>query len=172
VNNPVDKGAALLAFLKATATIRRKRVSSYATGEKVLWFADIPRDRGECRSPFLTGRPEELAGLWLEVRKKRMPARPPVPLVVVDWVRSDALDQPEQEPELLPEITVLVERRVLDPDAPEDTQRTIVEEVPELRRLVDHPQVEEAWLEYLVEKWEPWAQEMRRWQEVQSVYVQ
>lgn len=168
MNTPVDKGAALLAFLKATATIRRKRVSSYGTGEKVLWFADIPRDRGECRSPFL--KPEEFTGSWLEVRKKRIPARPPVPQVVADWVRSDALDQPEQEPELLPEITVLVERRVPDPDAPHDIQRTIVETVPDLRRLVDHREVEDVWLEYLVEKWEPWAQEMRRWQEVQSVY--
>ncbi len=170
MSTPVSKGAALLAFLKATAAIRRGRVSSYGIGERVLWFADIPRDRDECRSPFLTGKPEEFTGLWLEVRKKRMPARPPVPQVVTDWVRSDALDQPEQEPELLPEITVLVERRVPDPDAPHDIQRMIVESVPELRRLVDHREVEDAWLEYLVEKWEPWAKEMRRWQEVQSVY--
>jgi len=165
-----DKGAALLAFLKATATIRRKRVSSYGAGDKVLWLGDIPRERGECRSPFLTEKPEELAGLWLEVRKKRMPARPPVPQVVAAWVRADDLDQPEKEPELLPEITVLVERRVPDPDAPHDTQRAIVETVAELRRLVDHREVEDAWLEYLVEKWEPWAKEMRRWQEIQAVY--
>jgi very-short-patch-repair endonuclease len=170
VNTPVDKGAALLAFLKATATMRRKRVSSYGTDEKVLWFADIPRDRGECRSPFLIDKPEELTGLWLEVRKKRMPARPAVPQVVADWVRADELDQPENEPELLPEITMLVERQVADPDAPHDVQRTVVEMAPELRRLADHPEVEEAWLEYFVEKWEPWAQEMRRWQEVQTVY--
>ncbi len=165
-----DKGAALLAFLQATATIRRKRISSYGSGDKVLWFADVPRERGECRSPFLTDKREELASLWLEVRKKRMPVRPPVPQDVADWVRTEDLDQPEREPELRAEITVLVERRVPDPDAPHDVQRTIVETVPELRRLVDHREVEDAWLEYLVEKWEPWAKEMRRWQEVQTVY--
>ncbi|MGC8731407.1 MAG: AAA domain-containing protein, partial [Halothiobacillaceae bacterium] len=65
---------------------------------------------------------------------------------------------------------MLVERQVPDPDAPHDIQRTVVETVPELRRLADHPEVEDAWLEYLVERWEPWAQEMRRWQEVQTVY--
>lgn len=170
VNLAMDKGAALLAFLKATATIRRTRISSYGSGDKVLWFADVPRERAECRSPFLTDKPEELAGPWLEVRKKRMPARPPVPQVVADWVRADELDQPEKEPELLPEITVLVERQVPDPRAPHDVQRTVVETVPELRRLADHREVEDTWLEYLVEKWEPWAQEMRRWQEVQTVY--
>ncbi len=166
----MDKGAHLLAFLKATATLRRKRISSYGPVDKVLWLADVPKERTECRSPFLTDKPDDLGGLWLEVRKKRMPARPPVPQVVADWVRADDLDQPENEPELLPEITVIVERQVPDPDAPQGTQRTIVQEVPELRRLADHPEVEDAWLEYLVEKWEPWAQQMRRWQEVQSVY--
>lgn len=165
-----DKGSALLAFLKHTATIRRPRISSYGSADKILWLADVPKERAECRSPFLTDKPDDLGGLWLEVRKKRMPARPPVPQVVADWVRADDLDQPENEPELLPEITLIVERQVPDPDAPHDTQRTIVQQVPELRRLVDHPEVEDAWLEYLVEKWEPWAQEMRRWQEVQSVY--
>ncbi len=170
MNPTIDKGAHLLAFLKATATIRRKRISSYGPADKVLWLSDVPKERPECRSPFLSDKPDDLGGLWLEVRKKRMPARPPVPQVVADWLRADDLDQPENEPELLPEITLIVERRVPDPDAPQGTQRTIVQQVPELRRLADHPEVEEAWLEYLLEKWEPWAQEMRRWQEVQTVY--
>lgn len=170
MNTTMDKGAALLAFLKAAATIRRKRVSSYGSGDKVLWFADVPRERAECRSPFLTDKPEELGGLWLEVRKKRMPARPPVPQAVADWVRAEDLDHPEKVPELRPEITVLVERQVQDPGAPPAGQRTVVETAPELRRLADHPEVEDAWLEYLVNKWEPWAKEMRRWQEVQTVY--
>lgn len=166
----MEKGAHLLAFLEATATIRRKRISSYGPADRLLWLAEIPKERPECRSPFLSDRPDDLGGLWLEVRKKRMPARPPVPQVVANWVRADDLDQLENEPELLPEITLIVERRVTDPDAPQDTRRTIVQQVPELHRLADHPEVEEVWLEYLVEKWEPWAQEMRRWQEVQTVY--
>lgn len=111
-----NKGAHLLAFLKATATIRRKRVSSYGPADEVLWFADVPKERDECRSPFLTDKPDELGGLWLEVRKKRMPARPPVPRVVADWVRAEDLDQPENEPQLLPETTLIVERPVPDPD--------------------------------------------------------
>jgi len=170
VNTAVDKGAALLAFLKASATIRRKRISSYGPGDKLLWFADVPTERAECRSPFLTDKREDLGGLWLEVRKKRLPARPPVPQAVADWVRAEDLDQPEKAPELRPEITVLVERQVRDPGAPPEGQRTVAETGPELRRLADHPKLEDAWLEYLVNKWKPWAKEMRRWQEVQTVY--
>ena len=166
----MDKGAHLLRFLSATATLRRKRISSYGPADRVLWLGKVPNDPAECRSPFLTDKPDDLDGSWLEVRKKRMPTRPAVPQVVADWVRADDLDQPENEPELLLEITVIVERQVPDPDAPQETQKTTVEKVPELRRLADHPEVEEAWLEYLVEKWEPWAPEMQRWQAVQSVY--
>lgn len=166
----MDKGASLLAFLKATASIRRKRIRSYGSRDRVLWFAGIPREYSECRSPFLTDGSDDLGGMWLEVRKKRMPDRPPVPELVAEWVRPGDLEQPEKEPELLPEITVSVERQVPDPDAPHDPRTMLVEPVPELRRLADYPEVGEAWVEYLDEKWRPWAQEMRRWREVQSVY--
>jgi hypothetical protein len=114
----------------------RKRISSYGPADKVLWLADVPKERPECQSPFLSGSPDDLGGLWLEVRKKRMPARPPVLQVVADWVRADNLDQPESEPGLLPEITVIVQQQVPDPDAPQDTQRTIVQQVPELHGVV------------------------------------
>ena len=117
MKSPVDKGIALLAFLRDAATLRRKRISSYGTGDNLIWFADVPRDRAECRSPFLSDKPGEFAGLWLEVRKKRMPKRPPTPQIVEDWVRAEDLDQAENEPELRSEITVLVEHQVHDPDA-------------------------------------------------------
>ena len=55
----MDKGANLFAFLEAATIIRRKRVSSYGPTDKVLWLAKVPKERAECRSPFLTGTPEE-----------------------------------------------------------------------------------------------------------------
>ena len=157
------KGKALLGFLKEAATLRRKRIASYGANDKVLWFADVPKDRSECCSVFLADDPAEFPDVWLEVRKARMPVRPPVPESVVDWVRPEDLNQANEEPELLPEITVLVEREVVDPDAPPGEEKTLREKTPESRRLVDHSEVEDAWLEYLVNLWEPWAQEMRRW---------
>ena len=164
------KGMDLLTFLEKNAVIRRQRIPSYSSEDHILWFADVPKECDECRSPFVSNSGENSGSTWLEVRKKHKPVRPPVPSVVADWVRDQDLDDPDKEPELLPEITVVVERQVRDPDSPEDARRAVVEKVPELRRLADHPEVEDAWLEYLVDKWEPWAQEMRRWREVQSVY--
>ena len=160
-----DKGTDLLAFLKATATLRRRRFSSYGDRDTVIWFGDVPTGHAECRSPFLMESAEDLGELWLEVRKKRVPVRPPVPETVVDWVRADELDRTESDPDLHPEITVLVEveQDRLEFGSPPEMR-------PELRRLDDYPEVEEAWLEYLVDQWEPWAKGMRRWQEVQNIY--
>jgi len=165
-----DKGTALLRFLKAVSAIRRRPVPKYGRNDKVLWFANVPRDRSECRSPFLVAEPDEFPDYWLVVRKARPPARPAVPSCVDEWVRPGDLDSADGEPELRQEITVLVEREVADPDAPAGDPRTVVEEVPEVRRLSDHPEVEDAWLDYLVNRWEPWAEEMRRWQETYRVY--
>ena len=99
-----------------------------------------------------------------------MPIRPPVPETVAEWVRPEDLDHPDQEPDLVPEITILVKQEMPDPDAPPEQPRTMVEKVPQLRRLQDHPEVEEAWLEYLMNHWKPWAEKIRRWQEVHQVY--
>lgn len=155
------KGTDLLAFLKATATLRRRRFSTYGERDRVIWFGHVPTGHAECRSPFLMESAETLGELWLEVRKKRMPMRPPVPETVADWVRADDVDCTEREPDLHSQITVLVEveqDRIKFGDSPEMR--------PELRSLDDYPEVEVAWLDYLVDQWEPWAKEMRRWQEV------
>ncbi|MBI1898945.1 MAG: AAA family ATPase [Acidobacteria bacterium] len=165
----IGKGIALLRFLQDAATLRRRRVPSYGSADKLVWLADVPKDRPECRSAFFAGS-SELSDIWLEVRKKRPPARPAVPEVVADWVRVQDLDRPESEPELLPEITLLVQRTAPNLEAPRDRAQSTIEKVPEVRRLKDHPEVEDAWLEYLVNQWDPWAEEMRRWQEVQQIY--
>ncbi|MCH8025637.1 MAG: hypothetical protein IH866_02475, partial [Chloroflexi bacterium] len=107
--------------------------------------------------------------MWLEIRKRRMPQRPSLPDLVKDWVRPEDLDDEEQKPELLLEITVLVEFSVPDQGASAEQEGTTSQKTPEERLLRDHPDVQDAWLEYLV-KWEPWAQQKRRWREVQATY--
>ena len=166
----MNKGLAVLGFLKAAATIRRKRVSAYGPGDRIVWFGGIPRDRAECRSPFLGDNSGQFAELWLEIRKKRMPIRPPVPAPVSEWVLPDQLEQPDKEPELRSEITVLVKQEVTYPSDTPEARETVVETHPEVRCLSDNPDIEEAWLDYLVNQWEPWAKEMQRWQEMQRVY--
>jgi very-short-patch-repair endonuclease len=165
-----NKNRALLAFLRDAATLRRKRIPAYTATDTIMWFSDVPGDRSECRSAFQPNNPDEFPDMWLEVRKSRTPLRPAVPEVVRDWVRPQDLDQSDRAPDLSPEITILIDRRIPDPEAPDDRTRTVIEKSPEVRRLKDHPEVEDAWLEYLVNQWDPWAQETRSWEEVQQVY--
>ena len=166
----VDKTKALLNFLKNATTLRRKRTPVYGSTDRILWFANIPKNHHEIHSAFFSNTPTELPDLWLEVRKKRMPPRPSIPEVCKDWVNPQELDRIDQEPELLPEITLLVEKEVPDSDAAPREGRMRIEKVPEIRHLEDYPEIQDAWLEYLINQWSPWAQEMRNWQEVQRIY--
>jgi very-short-patch-repair endonuclease len=164
------KSEALLSFLRDMAAIRRTRVTSYGHTDTVLWIADLPNGNQDCRSPFLSHSADHGNDVWLEVRKTVMPKRPAVPPDLVDWVRPDDLDRVDTEPELLPQIEVLVDRHVPDPAAPEDPSRAIVEKVPEVRRLSECREVEDAWINYLVEEWEPWAEKRRQWEQAKTVY--
>ena len=173
------KSRALLEFLKDAATLRRKRVPAYGENDKLLWFYQIPRDRPEIRSAFFVDKPGEFPDLWLEVHKKHKPTFPVIPKELQDWVPQKFQSSPEEyldkrTEELLDilnlRITVLVERRVPNSNVPSGDAQAPTEKVPEERRLEDYPKLQDAWLEYLVNKWEPWAQEMRRWQKVQQVY--
>jgi very-short-patch-repair endonuclease len=167
----VTKGKSLLSFLRDFAKLRRLRVPSYRANDDILWFASLPRGRNECLSPFLEaiqGESVESSSFWLEVRKQRMPVRPELPQIIDGWISLEALDDPRQEPELSPQITILVERTVTDPEAPEADG--VTEKVPEVQNLKDHPEVEESWLEYLLNSWIPWSEEMQRWLAVHSVY--
>jgi len=173
------KSRALLGFLKDLSTLRRKRVPAYGENDKLLWFYQIPRDRPQIRSAFFADKPGEFPDLWLEVQKKRKPTFPVIPKELQDWVPPKFESSPEEyldkrTEELLdilnPPVTVLVERRAPNSNVPSGDVHALTEKVREERRLEDYPKLQDAWLEYLVNKWEPWAQEMRRWQEVQRVY--
>lgn len=162
---------ALLRFLKDAARLRRERIPAYRSADKVLWLSTMPEACPECRSPFLSENCRDADGIWLEVRKRRMPMRPRLPESLTDWLRCPKdLDAPGTDPDSLDEITVLVEKPLEDSDTPVSRNRRQVAKIPETRRLSDCQDVQNAWLEYLGEQWEPWAAAMREWQEVHRVF--
>src|SRR6266850_1864338 len=130
------KDKSLLSFLRDFAKLRRQRVPSYRPNDDILWFASLPRERSECLSPFLEvaqGEALEASPFWLEVRKKRTPIRPDHPSIINDWVRVESLDDPSHEPELSPQITILVEHTVADPDASPEVLGLVNEKFPEVQ---------------------------------------
>lgn len=181
----LDRTVALLRFLKETATLRRKRVAAYGSGDTVLWFHELPRGLSSqwgdaCRSVFLDDKPDGMPDLWLEVRKRLPPKFPPVPSELRDWVPQDFQNRPEEFAHRCPDelisllrrqITVVQNKRTVDSDALPDQASAVHEEVAAERRLQDHPWVETAWQTYLSDHWEPWAQNWRVWEKVQEVYA-
>ena len=151
-----EKSRALLRFLQASAALRRKRVVAYGPTDKVLWFHEIPQDRPECRSPFFPGGAEEPLDQWLEIVKPRRPACPAVPALLKAWVNPETLEDPSKQPDLPPRITIPPPNGSAQPS--------------EVIEIEDHPEVQDAWLEYLVDEWEPWSRKMLEYQRVQHVY--
>jgi very-short-patch-repair endonuclease len=174
-----EKSRALIEFFKDFSTLRRKRVPTYRENDKLLWFYQIPRGCPEIRSAFFADKPDEFPDLWLEVQKKRKPTLPVIPKELQDWVPPKFQSSPEEyldrrTEELLEilnsRITVLVKRSTPNSNMPSGDTHALTEKVSEERRLEDYPDLQDTWLDYLVNRWELWAQEMRRWQEIQRVY--
>lgn len=155
-----EKTKSLLEFLKAAAALRRGRVAAYGEGDRLLWLADVPSHLPECRSPFFATDAGVMSDVWLEVRKRRMPARPPVPDAIRNWVSEDDLDNVETEPQLLAEITVPVEREFEADDAASQEGDAIPREISEVRRLEDYPEIQGAWLQYPARS--PWGPAVHR----------
>ncbi|MCP9456463.1 MAG: hypothetical protein NNA18_10200, partial [Nitrospira sp.] len=136
-----EKTGALLRFLREAATLRRKRIAAYGAGDTLLWLADLPQDlphtwKDACKSAFVADNPAEVPDLWLEVRKKRKPTLPPLPRALQDWVPQKLQNNPDEYldkriDELLDllnrQITVLVEKRVRDPNGGLRDHATLVE---------------------------------------------
>lgn len=163
-----DKSLSLLNFLKDVSRLKRKRITAYGDGDRVLWFADIRADGSNIRSIFSESNPHDNPQRWLEVRKKRAPVQPALPEIVKDWVDARSLDEFRQQPTLRSQITVLVDAdEGAEPSAGGIAGRR---QVPEVRRLDDYPEVQSAWSQYLQTRWKPWAEEMLKYDQVQQVY--
>lgn len=160
-----DKGKVLLEFLKDFALLRKQRVPTYKPNDKILWLSEIPKDSTEIRCPFVLDS-DEMFEYWLQVRKSPMPKRPPISEMIKDWIRPTDLENIRNTPELLQEIAIIAEEEIVNPK----TQHIEKRKVPKLHRLQDHPEVEDAWLEYLINQWEPWAKKMEEWQRIQKIY--
>ena len=164
MSDAAQRNRSFLAFLEDFAALRRKRITTYRPDDELIWFGELPQGRRECRSPFLTDD-ETTSSLVLEVRKQPVPPRPAKPTELADWVQEDDLDRWRDEPELPDQITVLADEVVHQPGEQPWTERR-----PRTIQLEDEPDVEDIWITYLVEQWEPWAERTRRWWEIQSVY--
>ena len=147
-------------YLLRLATIRTKLIRDIAEYEKVLWISDVPRERG-CFTQAWGRDDEHDLDEWLEVQNRPEPELPAVPAQCKEWVNHQALQNQDDIPELLPEIT----RQIQNPHWREgsDQPKTI-------ERLENHPDTQRAWKRYVKDKWLPWREEHNAWEKVHKVY--
>jgi very-short-patch-repair endonuclease len=162
----IEKTRDLLRFLGEIARIRKKRIAEYQESDDVFCFSELPRDlplhwANAISSAFLDEDPDQFPELWLEVRKQRKPEVPQLPPKLHNWVPQDFQNRPEKYINYsLADLESILNQQITIPD----------NDVPRTHGLSDHPDVQRDWIEFLNERWLPWAHEMRYWQSVEEIY--
>ena len=156
-----ERAVALYTFLREFTQLRTKTIrdiSRYEQDGQIIWATDIPREHGCDCIAWHRDAPDAFGGdasdeVWLEIRKPRLSPPPEPPEAVHAWVRREQLDDSSLD---LPELRPTLLREFADG--------------PPIK-LADHPELQEAWDDYIQDHWWPWAEEDRREQAVQKVYT-
>lgn len=159
-----DHAIRLFIFLKELSELRTKTIRTLDTYEKVLWLADIPRERGCYCAAWFTDHDEELTDTWIRVHKPRLVPPPEVPERLKPWLDlRQVADSSLDFPELRERIVAMAPGQ--DDEDDEITPRAAFHD------LSDHPEIKRLWERYIEEAWWPWAEEDRRLQAIQRVYT-
>ena len=156
----------LVEYLMRLARLRTKIIRDVQDYQDVLWLDDIPRGQKECftRAWGPDERVED-ADIWTEIRNRKEPPLPKVPTDCEGWYEQASLRNKNDIPELLPEITKLIEH----PGSQEQTDNP--EFISHTERLQDHPEVQNTWEKYIDERWFPWVDEHNDWEHIHKVYA-
>lgn len=150
-------------YLTRLALLRTNRIRDISEYEKVLWISDVPQERG-CFTQAWGREEEHDPDEWLEVQSRRDPELPAVPSLCKDWVEPSELCNKNDLPELLPAIT----KQIQNPEWREGADQS--ETIPHTERLENHPDVQQAWDQYVENKWSSWREQHNLWERVQKVY--
>jgi len=160
------KAIRLIDYLTKLASLRTKIVRDLMASNEyaqVLWLDQIPREKGCFTRSW--GEDEEYSeDVWIEVQTTREPGLPDVPLICRDWVDRETLRNTDDLPKLKDSITIQNEKTISQKDFNQPQLFSNIEQ------LVNHPNVEKTWENYLEQKWLPWTEEHKKWASVHRVY--
>src|SRR5699024_8578329 len=153
----------LVDYLSKLATLRSKLIRNVGDYQEVLWLSDVPQERGCFVQAW--GRDEEhQPDEWLEVQSRREPELPAVPTQCKSWVDFSSLQNKDDLPDLIQEIT----KQIPNPDWVEGSDQP--EAILRTELLEEHPEVQRAWDRYVENDWLPWAEEHNTWRRIDKVY--
>ncbi len=161
-----ERAVAIFEYLAHLVQLRTKTIYDVAGYPSVYWLDELPKEDG-CYTRARGDGTELDEDVWLEIRKPKEPRCPPLPSVLQGWVELDSLTDSSTEPSLF-------QRRLVKPEQggeePHEEDRADGGEQVAFEQLADHPEVQQAWEQYLDQKWRPWATEHQRWQNIQGSY--
>ncbi|HAG49870.1 MAG: hypothetical protein A2X87_04120 [Deltaproteobacteria bacterium GWC2_42_51] len=157
-----NRAIRLFTYLKELTELRTKVVRNLDHYDELIWFSDIPIERGcfcsAWRQPF-DYEPE----LWLRIEKPRFKAPPDPPKNLQPWLESHRIaDSGIEMPEL--KDYIVIENPSHSDVEPKEAQTRVI-------KLSDNPEIKVLWGKYGEEKWRPWAEEDRRIRKVQAIYT-
>lgn len=142
-----EKVVRLIQYINELSQLKQKPVSSYKKYDEVLWVSNLP-DEPECKDAFRNNTDE-----WLYVKKPVYPIITPVPQNLREWL---SIDFKKHSFKIHKSIT----KRVL-----ENEEFVEIEEL-----LEDNPDIIEQINQYKTNLWDPFVEEARRVDEIQSLY--
>ena len=163
-----EKAFRLIQYLQELSRIRAPIIRDTSNYPHVLWFKDVPREPGQCYLKAWGPDDEYGDHLWLEVLKNEEPVLEEVPEKCIKWVNFDLLYKTDSTPGLFEKIP-----RSMPEDDRSNLPTTVNhndEAAIAFLYLADHPEVSEAWQQYIDQRWQPWCELHKRWEAVQRVY--
>jgi len=164
-----DKAIRLINYLEELTRLRTKIVKTIDSYHKVMWVNEIPQNLKYCFTRAWGPAEEIDPDIWIQIKKYDEPVLEDAPEVCEDWVDNTKFYDTSITPELLQSIEVQIEEENPDwtSEAPADEKVRIINR---LLKLHDHPNVIKEWDDFISEKWSPWAELHKKWEEVQDVY--
>ncbi|MCW5212231.1 AAA family ATPase, partial [Desulfobulbus sp. TB] len=138
-----NKTSSLLEYLAALTKLGSKTVFHTDKYERVFWLHSLPQVSPHCSCRAWESEAQS-DDIWLTLKKA--PPRPVIPRPPDDcvlWLRQNVLADCKEPPEL--------EQSVVLDSTEGDSEKMLY--------LKDFPAVQEQWQEYLVDQWQPWAEE-------------
>jgi len=165
-----SKGTRFVQFLEALVRIRSKTIHDLKSYEHVFSLGRLPNEP-ECFSQHRDSALEDDPDLWLEVRKPKEPRVPPPPSICLPWINAWDRNDFETEPQLRETILAPVPASDLVDDREEQPDEEFSVVADNELHLKDHPNVMDAWNDYISSHWNPWAARRSRWHAVQKKYA-
>ncbi|MBN2287626.1 MAG: AAA family ATPase [Tissierellales bacterium] len=157
-----EKIIRLVEYLTALAKINSKIVWSIDEYRKILWIHTIPHEPKYCFTQVWGQEDDHDEEIWIEVKKMQEPELPKIPEKCLDWVQYKLLRNTKEFPELKESIAV----NIIEKDTETGEEHTSVQTL----NILDFPDIQKTWDEYLEKNWIPWTELYNRYSAVQQVY--